>query len=159
MDLDDLDSDDEVYTRYPASTTSSTDTLANGKAATEKNVTSALTTFQDKEYGEGERWSMETSYRSSAFSSKSVTGEQAFAYYVSDTVFGDLDVSATRLSKLRVGDVIYLYDEDRYGVVVDVGIDEITYAGVSSTGRVSWSYTFAIDDFDSNDEFYTRYPA
>ena len=45
-------------------------------------------------------------------------GSEAFAYYISDQVFGDLpDEDVTRYRDLRVGDVIYDETADRYGIV------------------------------------------
>ena len=172
IDVDDLSLRwDSAYTRYPSSGSSSSsgsgsssnskdDSLANGKSVTESNVISLLDDFKDEEYDEGTKWDMNESYKFPAFSKRSISGEQAFAYYLSDYIFGDLEVNEVYVEDIRVGDVLVLSDEASYGVVVDVdeSYDEITYVSVNSKGKVSWEYVIDMEDLDdSEDIIYSRY--
>lgn len=163
-EIDDLTSWDTIYTRYKGTGSYSSSTegeLSNGDEATEKNVASLLANFKKRQYSEGDYWDMEDSYKSSAFSTKKVYGSQAFAYYLSDEIFGDLEVNTTKLSKVRVGDVIYLDDEDLYVVVTDVDTknDTLTCVYTKNSGYVTWKGTWDMEyDLDSYDKVYTRYP-
>ena len=165
---------DKVYTRYPEDLKSEDkkdenkkdDTLTNGKAITEKNVEALLADLWKKH--EGEDWEDE-SWTSKAFTSKKVYADQAFAYYISDKIFGDsLKVSElTRVSKLQAGDVIKLGRE--YIVVYEVDQDEETFrylylddyyeVEISSTSSNSSRWT-DLDEIDTKtDTIYTRYPS
>lgn len=163
-EIGDLTSWDTIYTRYKGTGNYSSSTegeLSNGDEATEKNVSSLLSSFKKRQYKEGDYWDMEDSYRSSAFSTKKVYGSQAFAYYLSDEIFGDLEVNTTKLSKVRVGDVIYMDDEDLYVVVTDVDTknDTLTCVYPKDSGYVTWKGTLDMEyDLDSYDKVYTRYP-
>ena len=99
-------------------------------------------------------------YKSTYFSKTSVKGSRAFAYYLSDYIFDELAVEEVEFDDIRVGDVLELYDEDVYGVVVDVDdtYDEITYVTVNTKGKVSWDETIDIEDLEADkDTAYSRY--
>ena len=143
-----------IYTRYPDST-SSDDTLANGKTATTKNVTALLDDLEN-DYS-GTKWSDSKSYTSDEFGKG--TGPQGFAYKLSDEVFGNLEAREVKdFDDLQVGDLIELWDEDEYGVIVEIDGDDIYYAYVKSSEKISWSGWIDVDDLDSDDTAYTRYP-
>lgn len=150
----DFDDIDYIYTRYPDST-SSGDTLANGKTATTKNVTALLDDLEN-DYS-GTKWSDSKSYTSDEFGKG--TGPQGFAYKLSDEVFGNLEAREVKdFDDLQVGDLIELWDEDEYGVIVEIDGDDIYYAYVKSSEKISWSGWIDVDDLDSDDTAYTRYP-
>lgn len=149
---------DTVYTRYPEGA-SDDDTLSNGKDATEKNVRSILSDLED-DYS-GKTWDTKK-YKSSVLGSGS-SYNQSFAYFISDEIFDKLDSStSTRFSKMRVGDVLYLYDEDLYVVIlsVDTSRDEYTYAyAKDNNGKIYWDRSGDLDELETQyDEYYTRYP-
>ena len=153
-DIDDIGSLDQVYTRYEAE--DEEDTLSNGKAATQSNVKKLLEEFFDEEYDEGDTW--DESYKSSQFSSKTVTGSRAFAYYLSDYVFGELEVEdVDDFDDLRVGDVIYWDDYEEYIVVTGIDGDTIDYVGVDEDDEV-YADDLDVDDLDEDDFAQTRYP-
>ena len=62
------------------------------------------------------------------------------------------------LDEIRVGDVIYLYDEELYVVVteVDTRNEEISYVYTNTSGKVR-SSRVEFDDLDYYDVLYTRY--
>lgn len=161
MKFSDLTSSDKFYTRYPDGGSSSgsnkTDTLSNGKSATESNVSSLLKIFQRDEYSDGDSWSTTKTYKSTPFSSKTVKGSQAFAYYLSDYIFDSLEVSKTNRNNLRVGDVVYIYDWDEYVVVTSVSSSSMGYIGASN-GKV-YTDTMKLSGLGSQDLCYTRYPS
>lgn len=164
---------DKVYTRYPEDLededkkdeNEDDDTLTNGKAATESNVEALMEDMWERY--EGDDWEDE-SYTSKAFSSKKVYDDQAFAYYISDKVFGDLAVSEqTRPSKLMAGDVVKFDGE--YIIVYEVDRDEATFrylyldedylVDISSTSSNSARWE-DLDSIDTRyDTIYTRYPS
>lgn len=151
-----LGKDDYALTRYPDSASKDEEeTLTNGKAVTTSNVSKLLNTFLSEEYDEGDAWTK--SYKSSQFSSKKASGAQAFAYYLSDYIFGELEVERqTNFSKLRVGDVIYWAGTGEYMVITSVNKSTVDYVGVYDD-KV-YTDDLDLDDFDSNDRVYTRYP-
>ena len=107
-DFDDLD---EMYTRYPSSSSSSSDDeLTNGKSITESNVEKYLSEFEDdRDSGDGKEWDDD---------------DEDFAWSLSDEIFGDVDYTKhSKTSKLKIGDIIYDDDEGLYGVVIDIDED------------------------------------
>lgn len=151
--VDDLTSQDTIHTRYQ-----DTRYDPNSGIITQDNVADSLAQFKRREYKEGSTWDMDESYRSTPFSSGSVTGSEAFAYYLSDYIFDDAKVTALKdVYDVRVGDVLYLRSDRAYGVVTEIKKDVITYVSVSSRGRVAWDYTVDLDDLNSRDAIYTRY--
>ena len=166
LDVDDLDSADEAYTRYPSASSSSGSSsgnattadgeLANGKSATAANVKSLISKFKTDEYDDGDTF--KKTYRSSAFNSRAVEGNEAFAYYLSDYIFGDLEVVEIEdFDDLRVGDVVFLFSYDEYVVVTKIDGDIVDYISV-------WNGEVYEDDMDVDylseglDIGYTRYP-
>lgn len=158
----DMDRDDTVYTRYPTDPDTNDDddeVLSNGKPVTEKNVLSLLSSLED-DY-DGEDWAEDERYRSSVLGTG--YGSQAFAYYISDEIFGDLDVSKnTKFTKMQAGDILYYDYESAYVIILDVDTDreEFTYAYANEyRERIYWDETGDLNDLDSRyDTVYTRYP-
>jgi len=141
-DFDDLD---EMYTRYPSSSSSSSDDeLTNGKSITESNVEKYLSEFEDdRDYGDGKEWDDD---------------DEDFAWSLSDEIFGDVDYTKhSKTSKLKIGDIIYDDDEGLYGVVIDIDEDRerAYYVSVYSDGEIDWNFWTYFDDITT---IYTRYP-
>ncbi len=153
--IKDLTSRDTVYTRYTDNTSKSYDDI------TEDDVYDALDDFMWDEYDDGDDWDMDEDYKPEVFNNgRSTDGAEAFAYYLSDYIFGDLDYAkVTNASKIRVGDLVHCYDKDEYWIVTDIKKGYISYVYARSNGEVDWTNnTYDIDDLDSDDTIYTRYP-
>lgn len=156
---------DTVYTRYPEDAASD-GTLSNGKDATAKNVSALIAAFLEEEYDEGDVWT--SSHKSTVMGSGRVYGSEAFAYCLSDYIFGDLDVSKSNIASIAVGDVIELAergndDEYIYVVVTGVSARRVDYLYAKYSSKYD-EYTIATgskqiaDMNDRSDIVYTRYP-
>lgn len=159
MYREDLDRYDTVYTRY-LNMPEPDDVLSNGKDATKANVEDILDDLKkDKDYKEGETWRYDDEYESDVLGK--AEGSKAFAYKISDEIFGDLDYEkVSDVDDLRIGDVIYDTYNDLYGVVVDINWnkDVCTYvAADEDRERIYWDFTCTLDDYDIT-TIYTRYP-
>lgn len=159
MYRDDLDRYDTVYTRY-LNMPEPDDVLSNGKDATKANVEDILDDLKkDKDYKDGETWRYDDEYESDVLGK--AEGSKAFAYKISDEIFGDLDYEkVSDVDDLRIGDVIYDTYNDLYGVVVDINWnkDVCTYvAADEDRERIYWDFTCTLDDYDIT-TIYTRYP-
>jgi len=159
-EIDDLTKSDTIYTRYEGegdySSSASEKTLSNGKAATTSNVKALISNFLNTEYEDGDEWTK--THKSIPFYKNSVGGDRAFAYYLSDYIFGDLEVEEVDdFDDLRVGDVIYWDDYEEYIVVTDISGDTIDYIGVWS--EEVYTDDLDVDDLDNSDVAYTRYPS
>ena len=164
LDIDDWDT---VYTRYPDGVSSSDDTLSNGKDVTTRNVQNLIDDFRADEYDEGMEWT--GSYRSDVMSDGDrVTGSEAFAYYMSDYIFGDLEATRSDIDSIAVGDVIELDergddDEWIYCVVTEVSSSRVYYI-FAEYDKDEDTYFITTDsqkitNMDSNgDIVFTRYP-
>ena len=163
LEYDSLDRYDTIYTRYEGSTSSSGSNNNSGDLD-ENDVADLIDDFLADEYDIGDTYDdYDDGYRSTYFASRTVYEDQAFAYYMSDYIFDDLDVEEydgddLDLDEIRLGDVIYLDDEDLYVVVTDVDTrnDEITYLYANVSAKVRSSYV-DYDELDRNDTIYTRY--
>ena len=162
----DFDSDfayvDEIYTRYPEDADydwdDDDDVLTNGKDITTTNVRKLLNTvLDDVKYDYENYWDTEEKYNSNVFGSKNYEDE-AFAYYISDEVFGYRDYDYVDYAdELRVGDVIYDNYAERYAVVLSIDEDDETcdYVSINKSGKI---VEFSCDFDDIDDEImYTRY--
>ena len=132
--------------------------LTNGKDITTTNVRKLLNTvLDDVKYDYENYWDTEEKYNSNVFGSKNYEDE-AFAYYISDEVFGYRDYDYVDYAdELRVGDVIYDNDAERYAVVLSIDEDDETcdYVSINKSGKIVESWC----DFDDIDDeiMYTRY--
>lgn len=153
---------DTVYTRYPSDAETNDDddeVLSNGKAVTEKNVLALLSDLED-DY-DGDDWAENDRYRSTVLGIG--YGSEGFAYFISDEIFGDLDVSEnTKFTSMKPGDILYYDYEGAYVIIlsVDTKYDEFTYAYADEyRERVYWDQYGDLNDLDSRyDTVYTRYP-
>ena len=140
-----------AYTRYLTSSSSS--------SFDEDEVSADLDDVLDDIYNDYDYWDMDREYDFDSFGDE-ITGSEAFAYFVSDEVFGE-DTSVDnvdRKSDLRVGDVIYDTSKSRYGIVLTVDEDEeeCKYASVEEDGDFDFSDWCDFDDIRSS-RMYTRY--
>ena len=150
---------DWIYTRYPEDSDRSEDdeTLANGDRITTTNVENLLEEVLDSRYGsyyDDREWDMDYWYDDSEVFPEA-DGNEGFAYFISDKIFGDLDYEDVRNPEdLRVGDVIEI-DGD-YGIVERVDDDSFRFYAVNRDGAVYRSTC----DFDEEylDDMFTRYP-
>ena len=100
-------------------------------------------------------WNMNKDYNFTSFGVTRVSGDEAFAYYVSDEIFGNRTVQ--RLydeDDLQSGDVIE-FENGTYGIVAYTWNGGCRYATVESDGDIYEENT----DFDDNEIYrmYTRY--
>ena len=121
-DLSDIGSRDTILTRYEGEADYELD---------EDRVADLIDEFLDDrdEYGIGDEWD-KSSYRSPVLSDDDkVYGSEAFAYYLSDYLFGDADYEEVDIEDVRVGDVIWLdkSGEDLYGVATAVSSSKVTF--------------------------------
>ena len=151
---------DTIYTRYD-------DGAPNHSSGslTTREVENRIEDFRDEEYDVGNTCDeCEDGYRSPEFRSGKATGSEAFAYYMSDYIFGEdravdeMPGNEVYFEDLRLGDVIYLEDHDRYGVIVSLDEDEelADYLYAQSSGRVRLT-TLNPMEMGSDDTLYTRY--
>ena len=153
----DFDDITDMTTRYPDEDEENSrgdEELTNGKPATERNVSNLLDDLQD-DYEQGDSWDEDDKYTSDVLGSG--YEDRAFAYFISDEIFGDLEKSSIRKpEKLKAGDVVYDDNMERYGVVlqVDTSDDTVQYATVEDE-EIEWSYWC---DFDDLSDMTTRYP-
>ena len=163
MDLDELDGNDIVYTRY-LDMPEPDDVLANGKEATRANVEALMDDLRDdRDYKDGVSWDLDETYDSDIFGDD-YSGERGFAYRISDEIFGDLDYTDVDCdsardveNEMRIGDVVRVKADDgyHYGVVVSVRSDDFVYVGIDSWDEIDWDIT---GEFEDVVLLYTRYP-
>ena len=159
-DVDDLSSKDTIYTRYEGEADNELD---------EDDVADLIDKFLDREYEVGDScYEAKNGYTSTAFYKKEVTGSRAFAYYMSDYIFGDdAEVDSERGSDvdfgdIRLGDVINVYNSDEkgyvYGVVTALNTNKkrITYVYTDSKNYVTEA-SVLYSALDEGDTIYTRY--
>ena len=154
-EIRDID-EDYMYTRYPdGDKDQADDELTNGKSVSESNVLNLLDDVLD-DFDEDD-WEMDDEYDSDVLGDN-VTGTRAFAYYISDEIFGDLDydkIDAPEAEELRVGDIIRI-GSNQYAIVrdyVDRGDTKCTYVSIDEDEGV-YEDDCKISDIDSA---YTRY--
>ena len=154
-EIRDID-EDYMYTRYPdGDKDQADDELTNGKSVSESNVLNLLDDVLD-DFDEDD-WDMDDEYDSDILGDN-VTGTRAFAYYISNEIFGDLDydkIEAPEAEELRVGDIIRI-GSNQYAIVrdyVDRGDTKCTYVSIDEDEGV-YEDDCKISDIDSA---YTRY--
>ena len=148
--------EDYMYTRYPdKDKDQADDELTNGKSVSESNVLNLLDDELD-DFDEDD-WDMDDEYDSDVLGDN-VTGTRAFAYYISDQIFGDLDydkIDAPEAEELRVGDIIRI-GSNQYAIVrdyVDRGDTECAYVCIDEDDGV-YEDDCKISEIDCA---YTRY--
>ena len=154
----DWDDMDEMYTRYLTNNNSS----YLDEDEIEDTLMDVLYDLDDAYNG---YWSMNKKYSFDSFDVSSVKGSEAFAYYVSDEVFGDNAkvYYVDDVDDLRVGDVMYDKSVGRYGVVVEISGSTCNYASVNvdeeddeDYGYINWNYKCNLSRIRTSD-MYTRY--
>ena len=157
--LEDFSRNDTIYTRYEGSS-------SNRGNLDENDVADLIDEFMsDTKYGyttDDTCYESEDGYESPEFGNKEYFGDRAFAYYMSDYIFGDdqpvdqMDGDEVDIDDIRLGDVI-LYAGDYY-VVIDVSgrSGEIDCLTTNSKNKVVRD-TLEIDSFIQEDTIYTRY--
>lgn len=147
---------DTIWTRYEGEEAYELD---------EDRASDLIDEFLDEEYDiNAVCYECEDGYKSPEFYNREVKGNRAFAYLLSDYIFGEdaavdsEDGDKVDIDEIRVGDVIYLADDDLYVVVTDVDTkyDEISYLYTNSSDKVKSGY-FDFNDLDDDDVIYTRY--
>ena len=140
-------------------------TLANGKAVTEENVMEILEELE-KEYPHGTPWTDANTYYSPNFRMNGI-GCGAYAFTISDAIFGDLPVRTHQnYDEIRPGDVIECKDSNGNTFHWTVAVDNIdsegwfytTGAGSSDDSTVLWGGSSNINTPGNNWVIYTRYP-
>ena len=159
MDLDELDGNDIVYTRY-LDMPEPDDVLANGKEATRANVEALMDDLRDdSDFEEDTKWrDYDEDYDSDALGS--ATGTRGFIYRLSDKIFGDLEAFEVDDSdEIRIGDVIYDNGYGLYGIVVDVDYsdEDYVYVSLDDNDMIRWDFTGTFAKLNLN-RCYTRYP-
>lgn len=147
---------EDMISRYPdEDKDQADDELTNGKSVNEDNVDDLLGEVLD-DFDE-DKWDMDDKYDSDVLGDN-VTGTRAFAYYISDQIFGDLDydkIDAPEAEELRVGDIIRI-GSNQYAIVrdyVDRGDTECAYVCIDEDDGV-YEDDCKISEIDCA---YTRY--
>ena len=151
-----------AYTRYDDSSSSS----GSRDDLDENDVEDLIDEFLNDSkngYDEGDTcYESEKGYKSPEFGSGTFYDDQAFAYYMSDYIFGDdqpveqMDGNTVDIDDIRLGDVIE-YDNWFYVVTsINTSKDRMTCLYADSDNEVSSTYLY-LEDFSRNDTIYTRY--
>lgn len=151
----------------PSTPSSGTQTLSNGKAVTEENVSEVLNELMSKYPNRGYFDPYNPAYYFKAFGFNGVECAK-LAYMLSDEVFGvDTPIySHSNYSEIKLGDIIEHRDENgetyHWSVVntVDVAPSGRAYIKVASgdaNGLIRWNAIYYPDMFD-NEIVWTRYP-
>lgn len=146
------------YTRYPEDADYDYDdrdnTLYNGKTANESNVEDILYTLEDSsKYGDGEYWE-DSPYTSDVLGKG--RNEEAFVFSLSDRIFDELEDSTHhKVSKLKLGDIVYDEDKDLLGIVVEIDGDEARCANLDYDDEIDWYNWIDLDDIYT---IISRYP-
>ena len=130
---------EDMISRYPdEDKDQADDELTNGKSVKESNVDSLLADVLkdfEKDFNKG-KWDLDDKYDSNVLGDD-VTGTQAFAYYISDEIFGNLDYDRIDDPEdLRIGDIIRI-DDDQYAIVrnyVDPGDTRCYFVSIDEDG-------------------------
>jgi len=143
-------------------------TLANGLPLTEENVYAALMALKEEpRFAEGAPWdgSVAYDYWSPKFGLGG--GCNAYAYLLSDTIFGEETPlrTHTNYSEIQVGDVIWINKglgsiAEHLVVVTEIDGDFYRATSGNSSNRVTWSNWGLISTHEERQTsvIYTRYP-
>ena len=102
----------------------------------------------------GDWWNPDKKYDFDTFDEDNVNGDEAFAYYVSDKIFGNADVTEIDDEyDLKIGDVIRF--NGRYCVVYDTWNGGCEYVTIADDGDIDYDEIDFDDDYISR--MYTRY--
>ena len=148
---------EDMISRYPdEDKDQADDELTNGKSVDEDNVEDLLGEVLH-DFDEDD-WNMDDEYDSDVLGDN-VTGTRAFAYYISDQIFGILDREIVdEPEDLRVGDVICV--DGQWGIVEDEDQNGCTYVTIEEDDdevRVIDGECDYDNDYNDIDYMYTRY--
>lgn len=139
---------------------------AEGVVPTPQEAYGILIGFKDREgYTEGTSWTDENhSYTWNGGVPGipgSGTGCVAFAYELSDAVFGNLPArmcSPVKLSDVKVGDILRVNFNTHSVIVLQVSDAGVTVAEGNVNGMVHWGRTLTKAEVEAADNLITRYP-
>ena len=101
-------------------------------------------------------WNPNKKHDFDTFDETDVYGDEAFAYYVSDEIFGNAKVTRIYDEKdLQIGDVIRF--DGQYGVVSDTWKDGCEYVTINEDGDTYYEDIDFDYDYDDISRMYTRY--
>ena len=101
-------------------------------------------------------WNPNKKHDFDTFDKTDVYGDEAFAYYVSDEIFGNAKVTRIYDEKdLQIGDVIRF--DGQYGVVSDTWKDGCKYVTIDEDGDTYYEDIDFDYDYDDISRMYTRY--
>lgn len=135
--------------------------LANGKEITEDNVREIINGLRS-DYPEGMAWTNEeNSYTSQVMYIKGY-GCAAFAFFISDTVFGELPLTArhSNFDKIRAGDILRTRDDTHTVVALEKRENSVIVTEGNYDGKIHWDREITRQELEE-ENFYvrTRYPA
>lgn len=134
--------------------------LANGKEITEDNVREIINSLRSS-YPEGMRWTNEDNHYTSQPLYFKGHGCSAFAFMVSDTVFGDLPLTAvhSNFDKLRAGDILRTRDDSHSVVVLEKRPDSVIVTEGNYSKTIHWDREITRQELEEQSFFArTRYP-
>ena len=134
--------------------------LANGKAITEENVREIINGLRGS-YPEGMPWTNEDNHYTSTAMYIKGHGCAAFAFLVSDKVFGDLPPVSRHsgFDRIRAGDILRTQDDTHTVVVLEKRPNSVIVAEGNYDGKIHWDREITRQELEEQN-FYvrTRYP-
>lgn len=135
--------------------------LANGKEITEDNVREIINGLRDS-YPEGMPWTNENNEYTSYPMYIKGYGCAAYAFLLSDTVFGELPPTArhSNFDIIRAGDILRTQNDTHTVVVLEKRADSVVVTEGNFNGQVHWDREITRQELEEQN-FYvrTRYPA
>lgn len=138
-----------------------------GQGFTRDEVTAKLRELSPQ-YPEGTSWDASKYYAWKGGIVEGGYGSAAFAFLLSDLVFGELParrVSPVRYLDAKPGDILVLDGGARYAVIVQKNVFRTSLAeggvtGLSMNGQpvVTWNRTVSMEEMEAADYLLTRYP-
>ncbi|MCI9156456.1 MAG: hypothetical protein HFF44_05860 [Lawsonibacter sp.] len=134
--------------------------LANGKAITEDNVREIINGLRGS-YPEGMPWTNENNHYTSNAMFIRGHGCAAFAFLCSDTVFGQLPITAQHsdFDKIRAGDILRVKNDTHTVIVLEKRAGSVIVAEGNYNGTIHWDREITRQELE-DENFYvrTRYP-
>ena len=134
--------------------------LANGKEITEDNVREIINGLR-RSYPEGMRWTNEDNHYTSQTLYFRGHGCAAFAFLLSDTVFGALPLTAvhSKFDRLRAGDILRTREDTHTVVVLEKREDSVIVTEGNYDETIHWDREITRQELEE-ENFYvrTRYP-
>lgn len=134
--------------------------LANGAEITEDNVREIINGLRNS-YSEGMHWTNESNTYTSMVMYIKGRGCAAFAFLISDSVFGDLPLTAQHSSfdRIRAGDILRTQDDTHTVVVLEKRADSVIVTEGNYEEQIHWDREISRQELEE-ENFYvrTRYP-